>query len=123
MLRGPHWEAQPAEIKPWAKDAADLLGRMPVGVAERAIDASAAVTVAVGLGTMVSQRRVIDRVQADAQRRKAAPASQNATATRRNTRGGTETPETAKQTLSGDPDAPKPGPVHPEPVSLNGILE
>lgn len=82
MIRGPHWAVQDrAEVSAWSEDAAALIGKIPTRVAAAALNASAALTVAVGLGGMVYRRVQVDmeierRVQAQlAAERRAAQAA------------------------------------------------
>lgn len=64
MVRGPvyrHWAAQPGEVEAWSAEAAQLLSKIPARVVEGVFNVSAAATVAVGLGTMITRRVAIDQ--------------------------------------------------------------
>lgn len=64
MVRGPvyrHWAAQPGEVEAWSAEAAQLLSKIPARVVEGVFNISAAATVAVGLGTMITRRVAIDQ--------------------------------------------------------------
>ena len=61
MARGPHWAvADRSEVAAWSEEAAALVGKIPTRVAAAALNASAALTVAGGLGSMVYRRAMID---------------------------------------------------------------
>lgn len=62
MIRGPHWKvADPEkELKPWSKDAAELLNKIPPQYAESAMQGYAATAVLSGIGMMVFQRAMVD---------------------------------------------------------------
>lgn len=61
MVRGPHWAVTDrGEVAAWSDDAAALVGKIPTRVAAAALNASAALSVAVGLGTMVYRRAQVD---------------------------------------------------------------
>lgn len=60
MLPGnEHWRVDRREVEPWADEAAQLLGRVPMEAVDRIVDASAVVTVGVGVATMVAPRIAI----------------------------------------------------------------
>lgn len=58
-----HWRVAKSEVDPWADEAATLLARIPTGTADRIVDASAVLTVGVGLASIVMPRMAISNVK------------------------------------------------------------